>query len=115
RRNAPRSSTGWVSQRGIELSRRKQNRLWICGQFACGEPGVLPWKTLRVSHRKPLFAPSSTDNPYLYTKIQKQNIQGGDRAKEAEHMLRLLVSRQGRMMGVPRKGAYLFRTSKTVR
>jgi hypothetical protein len=56
RRNAPRSSTGWVSQRGIELSRRNQNRLWICGPFACGEPGVLPWKTRRVSHRKTPFA-----------------------------------------------------------
>ena len=28
--------------------------LWSCGQFACGETGGFPWKTLRVSHRATL-------------------------------------------------------------
>ena len=33
---------------------KRKTSLWICGQFAFGEPGRLPWKTLRVSHRAPL-------------------------------------------------------------
>jgi hypothetical protein len=34
--------------------RTETKNLWSCGQFACGEPGCLPWKTLRVSHRAAL-------------------------------------------------------------
>jgi hypothetical protein len=47
--------------------RTETTGLWICGQFACGEPGRLPWKTLRVSHRAPLCpqAPQTTFHLYI--------------------------------------------------
>jgi hypothetical protein len=48
----------------------KPGGLWICGQFAFGEPGGLPWKTLRVSHRAPLCpqAPQTVHHFYIFFK-----------------------------------------------
>lgn len=47
---------GLQNPRCYQAARRCPNPppLWICGQCACGAPGRLPWKTLRVSHRAPL-------------------------------------------------------------
>src|SRR5574337_127374 len=48
----------------------KPARLWICGQFACGEPGRLPWKTRCVSHRAPL-CPQAPQLPTLPIKTSE--------------------------------------------
>ena len=75
RRGAPCLGTGLLTPGYFELPNRNQRGLWICGQFACGEPGRLPWKTLHVSHRASLCPQApQTIVRYIYSKTEHTRV-----------------------------------------
>src|SRR5262249_16080383 len=83
RRTATCSPAGLVSQGIIVLMRRKTRRLWICGQFACGEPGWLAVENARrFPPRTPLPTSSTASLSIMVTNTPKTNIQGGYAIRE---------------------------------
>ena len=95
-----------LAGKGLRATASKRKGLWICGQFACGEPGRLPWITIKPLSTAHPFAHKLHRPLSIFIYFQKQNMQGRTPAPAASDVPKWKFDQPLNGAGVQYEGYY---------